>query len=84
MDRCFVRSDVRPGLPLTEKRSHDCLWIRKRFLEAEDDDGTIVAHGHSISAPPVIGVICICINIGTKRSGILTSPVLMVATRGFL
>lgn len=51
-DYCFVHAGVRPGVPLARQKEAEVIWIRKLFLESEEDFGKIVVHGHSI-APEV-------------------------------
>lgn len=44
----------RPGAPMAEQSDHDRMWIRKAFLDSDVDHGAVIAHGHGISAHPVI------------------------------
>ena len=81
---CFVHGGVRPGVPLAEQSEHDCMWIRKSFLDSDADHGAIVVHGHSIAAQPVVRRNRIGIDTGAYRSGVLTCLVLDGAHRGFL
>ncbi|MCX7167381.1 MAG: metallophosphoesterase [Rhodocyclales bacterium] len=81
---CFVHGGVRPGVPLAEQKDHDCMWIRKAFLDSEDDHGAVVVHGHSISTQPVLRHNRIGIDTGAYRSGVLTCLVLDGASRSFL
>lgn len=83
-DYCFVHGGVRPGVPLAEQSDHDCMWIRKAFLDSADDHGAVVVHGHSISEHPVIRQNRIGIDTGAYRSGVLTCLVLDGASRSFL
>jgi len=83
-DYCFVHGGVRPGIPLAEQSEHDCMWIRKPFLDSDADHGAIVVHGHSISKTPVIAHNRIGIDTGAYRSGILTCLVLDGTSRSFL
>lgn len=83
-DYCFVHGGVRPGVPLAEQNDHDCMWIRKSFLDSDADHGAIVVHGHSISPHPVIRRNRIGIDTGAYRSGVLTCLVLDGASRSFL
>jgi serine/threonine protein phosphatase 1 len=46
-DFYFVHAGVRPGVPLSDQREQDLLWIRNEFLHCEDDFGKIVVHGHT-------------------------------------
>lgn len=83
-DYCFVHGGVRPGVPLAEQTDHDCMWIRKSFLDSEDDHGAIVVHGHSISMQPVVRHNRIGIDTGAYHSGVLTCLVLDGTQRSFL
>lgn len=44
----FVHAGIRPGVMLEAQNEHDQMWIRKRFLESDQDHGATVIHGHSI------------------------------------
>jgi serine/threonine protein phosphatase 1 len=83
-DYFFVHGGVRPGVPLEEQRARDCLWIRKTFLNSEENHGAMVVHGHSISDQPEIRHNRIGIDTGAYRSGVLTCLVLVGETREFL
>lgn len=83
-DYYFVHGGVRPGVPLPEQSDRDCLWIRKTFLNSEQDHGAMVVHGHSISDQPEIRHNRIGIDTGAYRSGILTCLVLDGEGRQFL
>jgi diadenosine tetraphosphatase ApaH/serine/threonine PP2A family protein phosphatase len=43
----FAHAGVRPGVPLTQQRDDDLLWIRDDFLLHENDFGKIIVHGHT-------------------------------------
>ncbi len=83
-DFCFVHGGVRPGVALTEQTDHDCMWIRKPFLESDADHGAVVVHGHCISTHPVVRHNRIGIDTAAYRSGVLTCLALEGATREFL
>jgi serine/threonine protein phosphatase 1 len=83
-DYLFVHAGIRPGIPLAEQEAEDLMWIRQDFLNAEDDFGKIVVHGHSITAKPDIKPNRIGIDTGAFRSDCLTCLVLDGATRRFL
>lgn len=68
----FVHGGVRPGVPLEKQKDHDCMWIRKAFLDSEADHGAVVIHGHSIASEPVVRANRIGIDTGAYRSGVLT------------
>jgi len=48
-DYTFVHAGVRPGVALDHQSKQDLRWIREEFLRSEDDFGTVVVHGHSVS-----------------------------------
>jgi serine/threonine protein phosphatase 1 len=83
-DYCFVHGGVRPGVPLADQNDHDCMWIRKSFLDSDADHGAIIVHGHSISHQPEVCHNRIGIDTGAYQSGILTCLVLEDDTRHFL
>jgi len=83
-DYYFVHGGVRPGVPLAEQREHDCMWIRKSFLDSDADHGAIVVHGHSISNAPVVRHNRVGIDTGAYRSDVLTCLVLDGTRREFL
>lgn len=43
----FVHAGVKPGVPLTEQREADLLWIRDEFLLYEGKFDKIIVHGHT-------------------------------------
>ena len=83
-DYFFVHGGVRPGVPLEEQRARDCLWIRKTFLNSDEDHGAMVVHGHSISDQPETRHNRIGIDTGAYRSDVLTCLVLAGQSREFL
>jgi serine/threonine protein phosphatase 1 len=46
-DYFFCHAGVRPGIPLSEQRREDLLWIRNEFLVSRRRHGAVVVHGHS-------------------------------------
>lgn len=46
-DFYFVHAGIRPGIPLTEQREEDLLWIREDFLICEEQFEKIIVHGHT-------------------------------------
>lgn len=79
-DYFFVHAGVRPGVPLTEQREEDLLWIRQEFLLCEDDFGKIVVHGHTPVLQPDIRPNRINIDTGAYATGRLTCLVLEADT----
>jgi serine/threonine protein phosphatase 1 len=81
-DYLFVHAGIRPGYPLAEQKTEDLLWIRKEFLESDEQDGPIVVHGHSISDDGiVVRTNRIGIDTGAYRTNILTALALEGAER---
>lgn len=48
----FVHAGIRPDVALSEQRQTDLLWIRRAFLDAREDFGKHVVHGHSPEIGP--------------------------------
>lgn len=80
----FVHAGIRPGVLLSEQNDHDQMWIRKRFLDSDEDHGAVVIHGHSISPLPQLRHNRIGIDTGAYASGVLTCLVLEGDRRAFL
>jgi serine/threonine protein phosphatase 1 len=83
-DYLFVHAGIRPGVALEEQRQADLRWIREPFLNADEDHGFVVVHGHTISPvveerPNRIGI-----DTGAYRTGILTAVVIDGTERWFL
>ena len=83
-DYCFVHGGVRPGVPLAQQRDHDCMWIRRSFLDSDLEHGAMIVHGHSISTQPEVRHNRIGIDTGAYRSGVLTCLVLDGNSHDFL
>lgn len=79
-DYFFVHAGVRPGVPLTEQREEDLLWIRQEFLLCEDDFSKIIVHGHTPVMQPDIRPNRINIDTGAYATGRLTCLVLEADT----
>ena len=48
-DYLFVHAGVKPGVPIEEQKEKHLLWIRERFLDAEDHGlPYTIVHGHTI------------------------------------
>jgi serine/threonine protein phosphatase 1 len=75
-DFIFVHAGVRPGVPLDRQSTQDLLWIRDNFLNANDDFGAIVVHGHTPTARPALRRNRIGLDTGAYFSGRLTSVLL--------
>lgn len=46
-DFFFVHAGVRPGVPLSDQRETDLLWIREDFLRSQKNFGKYIVHGHT-------------------------------------
>jgi serine/threonine protein phosphatase 1 len=71
-DYCFVHAGVRPGVPLAKQKEEDLLWIRDEFLNASNDFGKIIVHGHTPVEEVEIHPNRINIDTGAYASGNLT------------
>jgi serine/threonine protein phosphatase 1 len=80
----FCHAGVRPGVPFTEQREHDLLWIRDEFLCHRADFGKIVVHGHTPSPVPELRPNRINVDTGAFMTGRLTCVVLEAERPRFL
>jgi serine/threonine protein phosphatase 1 len=71
-DFFFAHAGVRPGIPLTQQREEDLLWIRDEFLLYEKDFGKVVVHGHTPVSAPEVRANRIDIDTGAYATGNLT------------
>jgi len=71
-DFFFVHAGVKPGVPLSDQREEDLLWIRDEFLLYEHSFGKIVVHGHTPVREPEIRSNRINIDTGAYATGHLT------------
>jgi serine/threonine protein phosphatase 1 len=81
---CFVHAGIKPGVPIERQKPEDLRWIRDRFLDYEGSHGSVIVHGHSVSAeveemPNRIGI-----DTGAYSSGKLTAVGLEADRRWFL
>ncbi|MEK9722754.1 MAG: hypothetical protein VW405_04630 [Rhodospirillaceae bacterium] len=83
-DYLFVHASFRPGIPLSHQRPDDLIWIRAPFLNADDDFGQVVVHGHMPDFDPVVRANRIGIDTLAYRSGCLTCLVPEGEERRFL
>ena len=83
-DYLFVHAGVRPGVDLARQDDGDLMWIRDEFLNATDDHGKIIVHGHSIRPEVELMPNRIGIDTGAFRSGRLTCLVLDGTSRRLL
>ena len=75
-DFFFVHAGVRPGVPLSQQRQEDLLWIRNEFLLCETDFGKIIVHGHTPVRAPEIHANRVNIDTGAYATGKLTCLIL--------
>lgn len=75
-DFFFAHAGVRPGVPLSQQRQQDLLWIREDFLWHEQDFGKVIVHGHTPTKDPEIRSNRINIDTGAYATGRLTCLVL--------
>jgi serine/threonine protein phosphatase 1 len=75
-DFFFAHAGVRAGIPLSQQRQQDLLWIREEFLLCEADFGKVVIHGHTPTVRPDIRPNRINIDTGAYATGQLTCLVL--------
>lgn len=83
-DYFFCHAGVRPGIPLSQQAEEDLLWIRREFLENDDDHGKFVVHGHTPVQSPEVRSNRINIDTGAYLTDCLTCLVLEEAARFFL
>lgn len=83
-DYFFCHAGVRPGIPLEQQKQQDMLWIRDQFLDATEDFGKIVVHGHSPVDQPAFCKNRINIDTGAYATGRLTCLVLEGRSRRIL
>ncbi|MCY7339089.1 MAG: metallophosphoesterase [Sphingomonas bacterium] len=69
----FVHAGIRPGVALNDQLQSDLRWIRAPFLDAVDDHGFVVVHGHTISHRVDERDNRIGLDTGAYRSGVLTA-----------
>lgn len=71
-DFFFAHAGVRPGVPLSQQKEQDLLWIRDDFLLCEDDFGKVIIHGHTPVLEPEVHPNRINIDTGAYATGRLT------------
>lgn len=72
----FVHAGIAPGVPLAEQEPKDLLWIRRRFLNSDEDHGFTVVHGHTPSEEPELRPNRINVDTGATWNGRLTAVAL--------
>ena len=80
----LCHAGVRPGVPLTQQREEDLLWIRDEFLHDATDFGKVVIHGHTPMPEAEIRPNRINVDTGAFITGRLTCAVLEAEQPRFL
>jgi serine/threonine protein phosphatase 1 len=75
-DFFFCHAGVRPGVPLEAQTAADLLWIRDEFLDATENFGRVVVHGHTPVPEPDFRANRINLDTGAYATGRLTCLVL--------
>lgn len=75
-DVFFCHAGVRPRIDLAHQKAGDLLWIREEFLNATDDFGAYIVHGHTPTEVPQVRANRLNIDTGAYLSGCLTCAVL--------
>lgn len=85
-DYFFVHAGVRPGVPLSEQREDDLLWIREVFHKAAPNErpAQVIVHGHHPVRRPLDAGWRIAVDTGACYGGDLTAVVLEKESRRFL
>ncbi len=80
----FVHAGLRPGRAIDDQSPDDMLWIREPFLSFGGNFGSVVVHGHTPVAEPVVRSNRIGIDTGAVFGGRLTCAVLEADQLAFL
>jgi len=72
-DYIFVHAGLRTGIPLSEQKLEDLIWIRKDFINSNYNFGKLVIFGHSPVSRPLITPNKIGIDTGAGYDGKLTA-----------
>ena len=83
-DYLFVHAGLRPGVPIEAQDERDLIWIRREFLDSEEDLGKFVVHGHTPVSLPDVRSNRIDIDTGAVLRGRLTALRLEGSQRSFL
>lgn len=83
-DYLFVHAGIRPRVPWDRQRADDLRWIRRDFLDSQEDHGKLIVHGHSITPSVDEQTNRIGIDTGAYASGRLTGLGLEATERWFL
>lgn len=74
-DMLFVHAGIRPGVPLSQQREQDMLWIRDEFLSYTGAFEKRVVHGHTPVTAPDVHFNRINIDTGAYATGRLTCAI---------
>lgn len=74
----FVHAGIDPKRSIASQTEHDCLWIRRPFLDHIGRLDRIVVHGHTPQRPPMPHATenRISVDTGAVATGVLTAAVL--------
>ena len=65
----FVHAGVKPGVPLSEQKDDDMLWIRHEFINSDYDWGKRIVFGHTPFDAPYLKKNMIGIDTGAVYGG---------------
>ncbi len=68
----FVHAGLRPGIPLSEQKKKDILWIRDEFIDKSHQFGKLIVFGHTPFKQPLVDRYKIGIDTGAAYGGKLT------------
>jgi serine/threonine protein phosphatase 1 len=68
----FVHAGLRPGVPLTDQRDEDLMWIREPFLTDGPKLPYLVIHGHTPAKEIKFGPSRVAVDTGAYFSGQLS------------
>lgn len=74
----FVHAGIHPDRSIHEQERHDCMWIRKPFLDHLAPLSHVIVHGHTVtdSKRPVVASNRIAIDTGAVANGHLTTLII--------
>lgn len=83
-DFFFCHAGIVPGVPLSEQKPLDLIWIRERFLNYIGPHPKVVVHGHTPVREPEIRANRINLDTGAYFTGRLTALVIDGAEKQIL
>lgn len=72
-DYIFVHAGLRAGIPLSEQKAEDLIWIRREFIESNYNFGKLVIFAHTPLDKPLVAPTKIGIDTGAGYDGKLTA-----------